>query len=297
MNAKGGLAGRKIVVDFIDSKLSADEARNAVIKACSEDFAIVGTSAIFLNNVDDIEACEDKAGAATGHPRPRRRHDRGRAAVLADDVRGQPAAARSARRRTSTRRPTRPTSGARSTTRRSTARTSTAATSPRATSSRPRTRNLGSMTRDAARRPGIKADFTTPIVGAPRPQSGVHAGRPAAEGQVVELRAERRRRSTRRCCCAGRRSSRASHRRLEGLGLHAAVLRQAAPQAGRRRRRRPVRLDALPAVRGGEATTRRSPTSSSTPARSKADGFGVQAYASGLLVSQVVNTIVEDRPA
>jgi ABC-type branched-subunit amino acid transport system substrate-binding protein len=67
-NAHGGLAGRKVQVDFIDSKLDADEARNAVIKACSEDFALVGTSAVFLNNVDDVEACVDKAGAATGLP-------------------------------------------------------------------------------------------------------------------------------------------------------------------------------------------------------------------------------------
>ena len=68
VNANGGLAGRKVVVDFIDSKLNADEARNAVIKACSEDFALVGTSALFLNNVDDIEGCVDKTGAATGLP-------------------------------------------------------------------------------------------------------------------------------------------------------------------------------------------------------------------------------------
>jgi len=68
VNAHGGLAGRKVVVDFIDSKLSADEARNAVISACQNDFALVGTSALFLNNVADIEACVDKAGAATGIP-------------------------------------------------------------------------------------------------------------------------------------------------------------------------------------------------------------------------------------
>ncbi len=68
VNANGGLAGREVVIDFLDSKLNADEGRNAVIKACAEDFAIVGTSAIFLNNVDDIEACVDQAGAATGIP-------------------------------------------------------------------------------------------------------------------------------------------------------------------------------------------------------------------------------------
>ncbi len=68
INAHGGLAGRKLVVDFIDSHLNADEARNAVIKACSEDFALVGTAALFLNNVDDMTACVDQAGAATGIP-------------------------------------------------------------------------------------------------------------------------------------------------------------------------------------------------------------------------------------
>jgi substrate-binding family protein len=68
INARGGLAGRKVVVDFIDSKLSADEARNAVIQACQEDFALIGTSALFLNNVDDMVGCVDHAGAATGLP-------------------------------------------------------------------------------------------------------------------------------------------------------------------------------------------------------------------------------------
>jgi hypothetical protein len=65
---KDKLAGRRVQVDFIDSKLSADEARNAVIRACQEDFAIVGTSALFLNNVQPLEQCVDKAGAATGLP-------------------------------------------------------------------------------------------------------------------------------------------------------------------------------------------------------------------------------------
>jgi len=68
INANGGLAGRKLVVDFIDSHLSADDARNAVIKACANDFALIGTSALFLNNVDDMVACADKQGAPTGIP-------------------------------------------------------------------------------------------------------------------------------------------------------------------------------------------------------------------------------------
>ena len=68
VNAHGGLAGRKLVVDVLDSHLSADDARTAIIRACSEDFALVGTEALFLNNVDDMVACQDKQGAATGLP-------------------------------------------------------------------------------------------------------------------------------------------------------------------------------------------------------------------------------------
>ena len=68
INAHGGLAGRKLVVDFIDSHLSDSDARNAVIQACSQDFAMVGTAALFLSNVDDQLACKDQAGQATGLP-------------------------------------------------------------------------------------------------------------------------------------------------------------------------------------------------------------------------------------
>jgi substrate-binding family protein len=69
VNDGGGLAGgRKIQVDFIDSKLSADEARNALIRACQEDFAIVGTTALFMNNIEPMTSCPDQAGKATGLP-------------------------------------------------------------------------------------------------------------------------------------------------------------------------------------------------------------------------------------
>jgi ABC-type branched-subunit amino acid transport system substrate-binding protein len=68
INRQGGLAGRKVVVDVIDSHLSADDARNAIIQACSEDFALVGTAALFLNNMDDAEACADINGDPTGIP-------------------------------------------------------------------------------------------------------------------------------------------------------------------------------------------------------------------------------------
>jgi Periplasmic binding protein len=68
VNATGGIAGRKVQVDFIDSKLNPNDARNAVIKACADDFALVGTGALLLNTVDDEVNCKDAAGKATGLP-------------------------------------------------------------------------------------------------------------------------------------------------------------------------------------------------------------------------------------
>ena len=68
VNKAGGIAGRKVVIDFIDSKLNPNETRNATIKACADDFAMVGGEALFLNNVDDMTACQNAAGQAIGLP-------------------------------------------------------------------------------------------------------------------------------------------------------------------------------------------------------------------------------------
>jgi ABC-type branched-subunit amino acid transport system substrate-binding protein len=68
INDNGGIGGRDVEVDFLDSHLSGDEARTAVLRACEEDFALVGTSALFMNNVDPIVECEDAAGQPTGLP-------------------------------------------------------------------------------------------------------------------------------------------------------------------------------------------------------------------------------------
>ena len=68
MNSIGGLAGRKVVVDFIDTHLSADDAREAIITACGRDFALVGTSALFVDNISDLVGCKDAAGKAVGLP-------------------------------------------------------------------------------------------------------------------------------------------------------------------------------------------------------------------------------------
>jgi hypothetical protein len=68
VNANGGIGGRKVQVDFIDSHLNPNDARNATITACSGDFALVGTAALLLNDVEDIKNCADSSGKATGVP-------------------------------------------------------------------------------------------------------------------------------------------------------------------------------------------------------------------------------------
>jgi ABC-type branched-subunit amino acid transport system substrate-binding protein len=68
INDHGGLAGRNVEVDFIDSHLSADDARDAIIRACEQDFALVGTTALFMNNIEPMVSCVDAAGNATGIP-------------------------------------------------------------------------------------------------------------------------------------------------------------------------------------------------------------------------------------
>ena len=68
VNANGGVAGRKLEVDFIDSKLNPNEVRNTIIKACSQDLAMVGTATALFSGLDDLVGCEDQAGATTGLP-------------------------------------------------------------------------------------------------------------------------------------------------------------------------------------------------------------------------------------
>jgi ABC-type branched-subunit amino acid transport system substrate-binding protein len=68
INGNGGIAGRKLVIDFIDSKLNPTEARNAIIKACQQDFAMVGTAAVFLSVVTDLTTCPNSKGEPIGIP-------------------------------------------------------------------------------------------------------------------------------------------------------------------------------------------------------------------------------------
>jgi ABC-type branched-subunit amino acid transport system substrate-binding protein len=68
VNDNGGLACRKVSVVEADSKLSPDEAKNGVTTACTNSVVLLGTTALFFNDMRPVEGCKDKAGAATGLP-------------------------------------------------------------------------------------------------------------------------------------------------------------------------------------------------------------------------------------
>jgi len=68
VNASGGLAGRQVVIDFCDGKLDPNATANCVIKACQNDFALVGTSANALEDLSDIDGCKNAAGKPVGLP-------------------------------------------------------------------------------------------------------------------------------------------------------------------------------------------------------------------------------------
>ena len=63
INANGGIAGRKLVVDVYDSKLNANEARNAFIAACEKDFALVGTTSLFVTHVRRRRQLQGRRGS------------------------------------------------------------------------------------------------------------------------------------------------------------------------------------------------------------------------------------------
>lgn len=67
-NANGGLACRHVTVVEADSKLSPDEAKNGITTACGSSLLLLGTAALFLNDMRPAEGCKDKAGAVTGIP-------------------------------------------------------------------------------------------------------------------------------------------------------------------------------------------------------------------------------------
>jgi ABC-type branched-subunit amino acid transport system substrate-binding protein len=68
VNASGGLDGRQVQVDFCDTQLNPNATTSCVIKACQNDFALVGTSANALVDLADLDGCKNAAGKAVGLP-------------------------------------------------------------------------------------------------------------------------------------------------------------------------------------------------------------------------------------
>jgi ABC-type branched-subunit amino acid transport system substrate-binding protein len=68
VNDNGGIAGRKLVVDFIDTGLNPQKVKTGMQKACAEDFAMVGTTLALFQTVQPMVECKDKAGGVTGVP-------------------------------------------------------------------------------------------------------------------------------------------------------------------------------------------------------------------------------------
>ena len=68
VNDNGGLACRRVIVKTADSRLSPDDARNAVLEACRDSFALVATTAIFFQDMSALETCVDGSGDTTGLP-------------------------------------------------------------------------------------------------------------------------------------------------------------------------------------------------------------------------------------
>jgi ABC-type branched-subunit amino acid transport system substrate-binding protein len=66
VNASGGLDGRQVQVDFCDSQLNPNSTTSCVIKACQNDFALVGTSANALVDLADLDGCKNAAGKTVG---------------------------------------------------------------------------------------------------------------------------------------------------------------------------------------------------------------------------------------
>ena len=69
INANGGIGGRKLVLDFYDSKLNPNQASNNIITACENDSRWSGNGMFLLSSFDDAINCSDKAGPSHRTPR------------------------------------------------------------------------------------------------------------------------------------------------------------------------------------------------------------------------------------
>lgn len=68
INANGGIACREVELLEADSQINPNETTNAYLEACDDALATVGSTALFVINVEPLNTCEDKAGNPTGIP-------------------------------------------------------------------------------------------------------------------------------------------------------------------------------------------------------------------------------------
>src|SRR5262249_3341326 len=68
VNAHGGLAGRRVVVDVYDSKFNPIATNSAVATACAQDFAMLGTETLAATGGAEVSNCPNMAGVALGIP-------------------------------------------------------------------------------------------------------------------------------------------------------------------------------------------------------------------------------------
>lgn len=66
VNSNGGLACRQIEVLEHDSQINPLQSTAGFLKACEEALALVGSTALFVTDVEDLESCPDKAGNEIG---------------------------------------------------------------------------------------------------------------------------------------------------------------------------------------------------------------------------------------
>ena len=78
INANGGIGGRKVVLDFIDSHLNPNDARNGFITACENDLAMVGNATFLIGSFDDADQLQGQGGSGHRTPRHARRRRRAR---------------------------------------------------------------------------------------------------------------------------------------------------------------------------------------------------------------------------
>jgi len=68
LNTRGGLACREVKVVQFDTLLNPNESANAQISACENALAMVGTTALFVFDTDTMNTCPDQAGNPIGLP-------------------------------------------------------------------------------------------------------------------------------------------------------------------------------------------------------------------------------------